>query len=308
MEQLTKAVQQISEKLIGWGEAFILALPNMLIAALIVAIFWLVSRWVYNLTQSVFAKTQLNESLEHLLANTAKIAVIALGVIFALSVLQLQKAVFSMLAGVGVLGLALGFAFQDLVANFVAGVLLAVRAPMRLNDVVEINGIQGTVIDIRIRDTLIRNFDGQDVFIPNKDFMTDEFHNYSSFGRRKIKISVGVDYNADLDQAKKIVLEAAKNTGNILDDPAPAVYVDALGDSSVNLTAHTWIKYPGADFLEVRDHATINVKKALDAADISIPYPTRTLDIRPEVESFVKKTPWQTNRAQQPKKLGELRS
>ena len=279
LEQLEKAFYSINDKVIGWGEALIKSLPNILIAFLVLLVFWIVSCWVHRIVVRLFEKTDFNESLEQLIANVVKGCVLALGVVFALSILHLEKTVFSMLAGVGVLGLALGFAFQDLAANFVSGIMIAVRAPMRVGNVIEIDDVLGTVQGIRIRDTLVRNFSGQDVIIPNKDFMTHKFTNYSSFGSRKLTFEIGVGYDSDLGKAKQVVLEAMNGLEGILSEPAPSVFVESLGGSSVNLVAYAWIQYPGGDFLGVRDQGYIKAKAALDEAGIDIPFPIRTLEL-----------------------------
>ena len=272
-------LQSLYEKLQGWVEGFIQMLPNLLLALVIVIFFWFLSHWVHKTMLQIFEKTDFNKSLEGLIANCCRVAVFLAGVVFALAALQLQKTVFSLLAGVGVIGLALGFAFQDLAANFISGIMLAVRSPLHIDDVIKINDVMGTVIDVRLRDTLVRNFDGQDVFIPNKDFTANKFTNYSTFGRRKIRIDVGIGYENDASKGTKVVLEALKKVPNILQDPAPEAYVSSLGDSSVNIFGHVWFTYPGGSYFQVQHDAIVTVKKELEAAGFNIPFPIRTLDL-----------------------------
>lgn len=278
---IMEGVQSLIEKLQGWVEGFIKMLPNLLLAVVIVLFFWVLSRWVYNSMMKMFEKTEFNKSLENLVANCCKISVFMIGVVLALAALQLQKTVFSLLAGVGVVGLALGFAFQDLAANFISGIMLAVRSPLRIGDVIKISDIMGSVVDIRLRDTLVRNFDGQDIIIPNKDFMTNHFTNYSTFGMRKIRIDVGVGYENDPQKGSEVVLKALKKIPNILETPAPEAYVESLGDSSVNIFGHVWFKYPGGDgsYFQVQHDSVVLVKKELEAAGFNIPFPIRTIDL-----------------------------
>ena len=278
---IMEGVQSLIEKLQGWVEGFIEMVPNLLFAIIIVLFFWALSGWVYQSMMKMFKKTQFNESLEGLVANCCKIGVFMLGVIFALAVLQLQKTVFSLLAGVGVIGLALGFAFQDLAANFISGIMLAVRCPLRIGDVIKISDVMGSVIDIRLRDTLVRNFDGQDIIIPNKDFMTNKFTNYSTFGRRKIRIDVGIGYEDDAQKGTEVVLQALKKVPNVLQDPAPEAYVGGLGDSSVSIFGHVWFTYPGGEggYFQVQHDSIVLIKKELEAAGFNIPFPIRTIDL-----------------------------
>ena len=278
---IMEGLESLIEKLQGWIEGFIQMLPNLLFAIVIVLFFWVLSGWVHQSMMKMFKKTQFNESLENLVANCCKIAVFLLGVVFALAALQLQKTVFSLLAGVGVIGLALGFAFQDIAANFISGIMLAVRCPLRIGDVIKINDVMGSVIDIRLRDTLVRNFNGQDVIIPNKDFMTNQFTNYSTFGKRKIRIDVGVGYEDDAQKGSEIVAEALKKVPHILQDPAPEAYVGGLGDSSVSIFGHVWFTYPGGEgsYFQVQHDSIVLVKKHLEEAGFNIPFPIRTLDL-----------------------------
>lgn len=289
MNAIKDGVAKLYDKLEGWAEASIKMLPNLIIALLIVIFFWILSKIIYNWALKMFKKTHINENIERLLASTAKILVICLGLVFALGVLDLQKTVFSLLAGVGVIGLALGFAFQDLASNFIAGIMLALRAPIKIGDVVKIKGTMGTVIDIRLRDTHVRNFDGQDIFIPNKDFTTNELTNYSSFGKRKIKIEVGVGYEDDQAKAVKVVLDALNSVPGILTDPAPDAYIESLGGSSVNLFGQVWYKYPGGNYFQVRHDAINLVKKALVDQGFNIPFPIRTLEAGDSLKEILKR-------------------
>ncbi len=276
---ITNGIEKLTDKLYGWGVGAVEMLPNILIAVLIFVIFQEIGRWVYSILRGSFKKTDLNESLVHLLSNIGRVSVIALGFVLALSVLELQKAVFSLLAGVGVIGLALGFAFQDLAANFMSGIMLAVRSPIRIGDVIKIGDILGTVDDIRLRDTVIENFSGQKIFVPNKDFTSDRFTNYSLKGQRKLTINVGVGYEDDAKEAVDVVQKALSGVSLKIDDPAPTAYIEGLGGSSVDIIGHVWFTYPGTNFFEIRNEAYIAVKSALEEKGFNIPFPIRTLDI-----------------------------
>ena len=119
-----------------------------------------------------------------------------------LSILQLDKAVTSILAGAGIIGLALAFAFQDIAANFISGIFISFRKPIKLGDVVKINDYMGKVEQINLRDTIILTFQGQMVIIPNKDVFQSPIENYSLLGRRRLDLVVGVSYGDDLEKVK----------------------------------------------------------------------------------------------------------
>lgn len=283
---IQNGVTQLFEKLQGWGIGFFEMLPNIAIAFVVFVFFLALSRWVRRIMLNMFGKTSFNQNLENLMANMARIAVICVGIVFALAILELQKTVFSLLAGVGVIGLALGFAFQDLAANFISGIMLSIRAPLKIGDVIKINDIQGSVIEVRLRDTIIRNFDGQDVFIPNKEFTSNSFINYSSYGKRKIKIDVGIGYEDDARKGVEVVRKALGTVDNVLDDPAPEAFIGELAGSSVNLFGHIWFTYPGGSYLQIQNDAIAAVKEALEAEGFNIPFPIRTLESSPSLEKL----------------------
>lgn len=288
MSTLSKGLDALFDKLESWVILTVKALPNLLIAAAVLTGFVVASKFIYRWALQAAGKTELNESLDHLLASMAKIFVISVGIVLALSILELDKAVFSMLAGVGVIGLALGFAFQDLAANFISGLILAIRAPIGIGDLILVHGVEGTVINIRLRDTVVRTAEGHDVFIPNKIFMSEHFTNFSSHGKRRIEVIVGASYNDDLTQVKEVLLTAIQTLENALPEPAPVAYVKELGDFTIPIQVRFWVKYPGANFLGERDKAVVLLKKAMDAAGLSIPFPIRQLEFSNGLEKEVK--------------------
>lgn len=270
-------------KLETWGEQIILMLPNMLIAVVIISVFWALSRWIHGLLTRLFQRTHFNENLEQLLANIGRLMVLGLGFIICLSVLNLEKTVFSLLAGVGVIGLALGFAFQDLAANFMSGIMLALRSPIQIGDMIDIKGVRGRVREINLRDTVIRTATGQDVYMPNKEFSANFFMNFSKSGVRRIDLQVGVAYEDDSAAAVEVVERAVKGVAGILSEPVPEVYVHSLADSAVLINAEVFYKYPGGSSLnQLKNQCLIAIKEQLEAANIVIAYPVRTLQFPKE--------------------------
>jgi small conductance mechanosensitive channel len=132
-------------------------------------------------------------------------------------VLGLNKALSSILAGIGVIGLAFGFAFQDIAANFLSGIILAFREPFKRGDIIETKDVMGTVTKTNLRDTVIETFQGAKVYIPNKDFLQHSFYNYSALEKRRIDLVVGVSYADDLEKVEDVVLSAIKNLEGVID-------------------------------------------------------------------------------------------
>ncbi|MBV2246308.1 MAG: mechanosensitive ion channel family protein [Lentimicrobium sp.] len=273
------ALSQVIEKIESWWETFVSMIPNMGVAILLLIIFVVLSRLAAKTFKKIFAKTSENKALTSLFTTIIKYTVIGIGLFIILSVLKLDKAVTSILAGVGILGLALGFAFQDIAANFVSGIILAFRTPFTIGDIIKVNDIMGTAMATNLRTTIVKTFTGQEVFIPNKDVLQNPIFNYTVLGKRRIDISVGISYGDDLDKVQAITLETIKNIDGVIDLENTVFDYEEFGGSSINFNIRFWISYPGAPgYFKVKTDAIKAIKKAFDDNDIMIPFPIRTLD------------------------------
>ena len=191
----------------------------------------------------------------------------------------LKSTVTSLLAGAGIVGLAIGFAFQDMTENLIAGIAMGIRKPFKAGDVIETDNVFGSVHSINLRNTLIESFYGQLILVPNKILFRNVLRNYSTLGVRRIEVPVGISYADDIEKASEVIVEKINQFDFVIRKNETAVYAEGFGDSSINLLVWFWIKYPGEpDFMTVRHKGVVAVKQALDAADISIPFPIRTLD------------------------------
>lgn len=288
IDAINKGFEDLITKIEGWIASSIEMLPNLIVAILTFLFFIILSIWFAALTKKGLNRTHLNPNLRHLLATFSRLFVLILGFILCLSILKLDKAVFSLLAGVGVLGIALGFAFQELASNLISGLFILLRGSMKIGDLIQIKGIMGNVIDIKMKDTKIRNFDGQDIYIPNKEFNSNEFYNYSSFGMRKIKIPVGIGYEDDPEIAIDVITKTLQEVEGALNEPKARAYVESFGDSSVNLIGELWFKFPGTrDSFIIKSEAIIAIKKALATAGLNIPFPIRTIDLNKSSQEFL---------------------
>ncbi len=276
--EFQQAVSKLLEKLDGWLEQLVLLLPNFFIALLVVVLFWLAAK---------LAKKALGRALDpilptqiaRLLATVAYLATLAVGVSVALGIVGLQKTVTSILAGAGILGLALGFAFQDIAANFMSGILLAIRRPFGLGDLVETNDYFGTVERISLRSTEIRTPQGQIVLVPNSQVFQNPIVNFSRTGERRIDLSVGVAYGDDLEKARAVAVAAVEQVEPRRGDRPVELFFEEFGDSSINFVVRFWIEFSRqAEYLAARSEAIERVKAAFDEAGLTIPFPIRTLD------------------------------
>ncbi|MEO6441543.1 MAG: mechanosensitive ion channel family protein [Chitinophagales bacterium] len=204
-----------------------------------------------------------------------------IGIVFfiVLSILRLDKAVTSILAGAGIIGLALAFAFQDIAANFISGVFISFRRPIKIGDIVKISDYMGKITDINLRDTVLLTFQGQIVIIPNKNVFQNPIENYSLLGKRRLDLEIGVSYGEDLEKVQRITIDAVKNITGLSDDDETTMYYKEFGESSINYIIRLWLKDPEQSaFWIASNQVIINIKKAYDQNNITIPFPIRTLD------------------------------
>jgi small-conductance mechanosensitive channel len=183
--------------------------------------------------------------------------------------------------------LAIGFAMQDVIKNFVAGIFIFTDKPFRIGDWIEWDGNSGIVEDISLRVTRVRTFDNELLTVPNSQLTDGVIKNPVAKDQLRLQFLFGIGYDDDIDQATDIILEEAENHEEILDDPAPSVRLTELGDSSVGLKSRVWIADPSrGDFVKTRGEYVQAVKERFDHAGIDIPYPNRELSGTLEVGDF----------------------
>lgn len=279
---LSAALQDAAEKVVGWVEGFVESLPNLAAAVVVLVLFWLLARAVRTVAQRVLTRVSRYPDVNRVLAGAIHLAVLAAGLFIALGILNLDRTVTTFLAGAGIIGLALGFAFQDTAENFISGILLNIRREFTDGDIVLTNEFMGTVERVTMRATLVRTFQGQLAVIPNSQVFKNPLVNYTDLGLRRVDLAVGVSYGDDLEAARRIAISAVERLEVRARDRPVEVFYEEFGDSSINFTLRFWVPFrKQTDFLEARSAAIIGVKRAFDEAGVTIPFPIRTLDFSP---------------------------
>lgn len=254
-------------------------LPKFILAVISLTIFLLLARVLRKLSKKVLSKIFNNITIAQVFSSFIFYAIFLTGFFTALSILELDKAVTSLLAGAGVIGLALSFAFQDLATNFISGFFITVQKPFQVGDYVETNGYAGFITKISLRTVNIKDLDGQVIIIPSKDIFQTPLTNYSKISYRRINLEVGVSYDEDLEFVKEIAIDAIKNITEVDKRRNIKVHYHSFGDSSVNFILRFWIKDSHPNFYnDIISKAVIVIKKAFDKNNIMIPFPIRTLD------------------------------
>lgn len=276
-----KIFDKITEKLSGWLDILIENLPNFVLAILLLFCTIFIAKTIKRFSEKYISKLGTNETISRFLSQLIFIAILIFGIMMALSVMDLSKTVSSILAGLGIIGLALGFAFQDTAANFISGVYITFNQPYKIGDIIQTHdGHEGEVIDINLRVTKIKTYNGPIVYVPNRYLFQECFTNYTEFEQRRVQIECGVSYGEDLEHVEKVALESARNVSSRLESEEPTLFWTGFGDSSINFTLNVWCKFneTSKDFIPVRNEAIISLKKAFDNNGIMIPFPIRTLD------------------------------
>jgi small conductance mechanosensitive channel len=270
------------DKVGGWARDLILLLPNLAVALLLLLAFWIAARVSRDLLLRVLRRLSASDQVNRLLAQALYVVVFGAGLFVALGVLQLEKLVVSLLAGAGILTLALGFAFQDIATNFMAGIYLNIQRPFRPGHLIETKDHFGTVQRVSLRWTEIRTVGGQMVLIPNKEVFENAIKNYSATGKRRVDLQVGVAYGSDLRHVREVALAAVEAVPTRLPDRPLELFFQEFGDSSINFEVRFWIDFiRQPDYLKARSEAVERIKSAFDAEGITIPFPIRTLDFAP---------------------------
>ncbi|WP_245891591.1 mechanosensitive ion channel family protein [Flavobacterium faecale] len=276
---LSKITFLISDKLTEWSEAVITMLPNIVMAAIFLVLGLYIAKFAKRVTLNLTNKVSNNITLNTLFSSIIYISFLGIVIFTVLSILNLDKAVTSILAGAGILGLALAFAFQDIATNFMSGIFISFRKPLKVGDIVQIKDYMGKVKSINLRDTVVETFQGKTVIIPNKEVFQNPIENYTILQKRRFDLNVGVSYGDDLEKVREITLRAVSDIEELTKEDKVSVFFNEFGDSSVNLTVRMWVNTPEQSvYNKVGSEAIIKIKKAYDANDIMIPFPIRTLD------------------------------
>jgi small conductance mechanosensitive channel len=249
------------------------------IRLLLVLLIYIVGRWLARLSQRILEKMlrtrEVDEVLVDFLGSVVNIAVTVVAVIAALDQLGISPA--SLLAVVGAASLAIGLALKDSLSNFASGVMLVMFRPFTKGDFVDAGGESGTVVEVFLNSTRMLTPDNKLIMVPNSQIWNGSIVNYSAKDTRRVDLVIGVGYEDDLKKAHDVLMGVLKDHDKVLEDPAPAVFVSNLGDSSVDFNVRPWVKT--GDYWGVYSDVLHRAKLALDEAGISIPYPQRDVHV-----------------------------
>ena len=266
--RVTPAIQEVQ----GFINKTIAFLPVVAVAILVLLLFgWLaqlVGSW-----KAPFDRLGVAPLLQNLIRRILRLIVFALGLLFAFRILGITALVGAVVGTAGVVGIAIGFAFQDIVENYLAGVLMSLRQPFRMGDLVVVGDDEGKVMRMTSREVILMTLDGNHILIPNATVFKSVLHNYTRNPRRRFAFDAGVDVDEDLVHVQDVGVGALRAMRGVLQDPRPFMRVEELGDSTVNVQFFGWVDQREADWNKVRSEAIRIVKAALDEAGVLLPEP-----------------------------------
>ena len=274
-----KDVSAFRIMIMGWlksSEGGIKWLKNIIFFLLTLLAFYILACFLGSLTLKTVSKSKrFSDLLKHFFVSAVRKTVMIIGIIVALSMLQVQIAPF--IAGLGVAGFVLGFALQGTLSNFASGLMILIYRPYDVGHVIEAAGMKGKVDSMNLVSTTIKTFDNQIVIIPNGEIWGGVITNVTGSDTRRVDMKFGISYSDDIAKAAKILEEIVSNNELVLKDPEPVIRLHELGDSSVNFVCRPWAKTE--DYWTVYWDVTRAVKERFDAEGVSIPFPQRDVHI-----------------------------
>jgi small-conductance mechanosensitive channel len=259
-------------------EAILAFLPRLGLGLLVLLIAWVLSRWASRVLEKRMERRNADPEIITLLQMLTRWGILVLGVVLALEQIAPGR-LTTLLAGVGIAGITIGFALQDVAKNFVAGILLLISQPFELGDTIMVSDYTGTVKAINLRSTELDEVDGRLVIIPNADIFVSSIINYSRSIKRRVDLKIVVTPDTDLEKAVKTGLSALEDITGVMDVPGPALIFDTFGDATIDGFLRYWVDTAQADLLETQHTVLRNVQQAYDVEGIVMPYPTMEVTV-----------------------------
>lgn len=260
-------------------------IPNLITAVITLLAALLVAGPLARATKRATEQRIDNEDIVRLLSRLVRWTVIVFGVILALG--QVNFDVTGFIAGLGVAGITLGFALQDIARNFVAGLLLFLRQPFQIGDAIKAGGYSGAVEDITSRDTVIRSWDGEKVIIANIDILENPIVNYSNLTKRRRTVYLGIGYGQDIRGALDVFAETVRGVEGVMAEPPPELIAEQLGDSALQVAVRFWVNPETHNLFQVHSDVVLALDQAAARESIDLPYPIQTVRIvKPETETI----------------------
>ncbi|MCA9135221.1 MAG: mechanosensitive ion channel, partial [Planctomycetales bacterium] len=268
--------QPATDSLRSMLQGFLSKLPLFLVALIVVLIGYFIANLAGRIAARVYAD-QDSKLLRQVVASVVWAIVFLVGLFVALRISNLTELASTLLGGTGLVGLALGFAFRDIAENFLSSLLLSVHSPFGVGDLIEVDGTTGYVRKVTTRATVLATFDGSQVQIPNSTIYKGKITNYTATPLRRQNFKIGIGYHDSASDAQELIMQVLRDHPAVENEPAPAVVVESLGSSTVNLNCLYWFNQREHSGLRVGSALIRRTKQSLMDANISLPDEAREL-------------------------------
>lgn len=266
-------IHTLQTQLLSMAHGFVAMLPQLGLALVVLLLTWLVARFAVRIADALTGRSRLRPDLQKLVETLVRVSIWVVGLLLAAAVAIPGFTPAGIIAGLGIGALAIGFAFQDIFENFLAGVLIMLRDKMNLGDYVEAEGASGNVEKITLRETHIRQFSGELIILPNSMIFKNPVKIYSDAPERRDAIVVGVSYDSDLERSASVIHDAVASVAALAPGRPVEVFGSEFNSSSVDFNVRWWTNTRENNILVVRHEVVLAIKAALDKAGIEIPFP-----------------------------------
>ena len=266
-------VATLQDQLIGMGEGFVRALPGLAIALIVLLVTWIVARFAARIADLLIGKTDVRPSLKNLIDTLVRLVIWIVGIMIAAIVVMPGLTPASLFAGLGIGAVAIGFAFQDIFENFMAGVLIMLREKMRIGDIIECEGIVGKVEHITLRETHVRKLSGEVTLVPNSMLFKNPVEILTDEVKRRHEVVVGVSYDTNLDHAADVIRRAVEGVEEVDSEKTLDIFAQEFNASSVDFLVRWWAGSTPRSGWKSKDKVVRAIKAGLDDAGIEIPFP-----------------------------------
>jgi len=283
---MNEEISILLDKMESMLDGFILLLPNMVLASIVFTIFFFVARTIKKVVRKLTRDRRQARNLGMVLGRLVQGITILVGLFIALSIMIPSLRANDLVQLLGISSVAIGFAFRDILQNFLAGILILLTEPFQIGDQIVFKEFEGTVENIQTRATMIKTYDGRRIVIPNSELFTNPVTVNTAFDNRRLEYDIGIGYGDDIDEARRLILEAMSETDRVLKNPAPDAIVVNLTGSTVNIRARWWVTPPHRiDVLDMQDKVLTNIKNKLATNGIDLPFPTQQILFHDQTEA-----------------------
>jgi small conductance mechanosensitive channel len=273
---------------VDFGKDFVFGIigfiPKLFAAVFLFAIFWVIYLFVRRVVIGGMTRAGVDQSIRDMLSSLLKWAILGFGLVIAGNQIGIQIA--ALLTGVSIIGLAVGFAAQETLANFIAGIVIFWDKPFRVDDWVEIDGVYAQVQRVTFRSTRLLAGNGDMIIMPNTVMLASKLRNRTTNPKTQVKVMIGIAYRESIDHARAVLLATTVGDARLCADPSPSVTVAECADSAVNLALSMWTQHEAMEGA-LRSEYLEKAKNALDTAGISIPFPHVQLLVEPAVAGSI---------------------